>query len=110
EPDARILDLFSLCLAIGCLPRMAAWMRPLRTLTMPRRPRSKLAPTYVDFGTELLVTSAQPPPPHPDERTSIVILSHNQLGYTRLCMESVLRCTARPYELVLVDHGSTDAT
>jgi GT2 family glycosyltransferase/tetratricopeptide (TPR) repeat protein len=41
---------------------------------------------------------------------SILILCCNQLEYTRLCLESVLRFTAAPYELVLVDNGSRDGT
>jgi GT2 family glycosyltransferase/thioredoxin-like negative regulator of GroEL len=41
---------------------------------------------------------------------SILILCCNQLDYTRLCLESVLRWTATPYELVLVDNGSSDGT
>jgi GT2 family glycosyltransferase/2-polyprenyl-3-methyl-5-hydroxy-6-metoxy-1,4-benzoquinol methylase len=42
--------------------------------------------------------------------TSIVILCCNQLNYTRLCIESVMRHTDAPYELVFVDNGSTDGT
>src|SRR5262249_10445401 len=41
---------------------------------------------------------------------SILVLCCNQLEYTRLCLESVLRHTRPPYELVLVDNGSTDGT
>ena len=41
---------------------------------------------------------------------SILILCCNQLAYTRLCLESILRYTRPPYELVLVDNGSTDDT
>jgi GT2 family glycosyltransferase len=49
---------------------------------------------------------------HPVERprTSIVILTHNELDYTRRCLESIAAHTAEPYELVLVDNGSTDGT
>lgn len=43
-------------------------------------------------------------------RTSIVILTHNELEYTRRCLASIASCTAEPYELVLVDNGSTDGT
>jgi GT2 family glycosyltransferase/tetratricopeptide (TPR) repeat protein len=32
------------------------------------------------------------------------------VGYTRLCLESVLRHTRPPYELILIDNGSTDGT
>ncbi len=41
---------------------------------------------------------------------SIVIPLYNQLHYTRQCIESIRRCTRRPYELILVDNGSTDGT
>lgn len=42
--------------------------------------------------------------------TSIVILARNQLEYTKKCLESIGRCTDVPYELVIVDNGSTDGT
>ncbi len=45
-----------------------------------------------------------------DERASIVILCCNQLDCTRACLESVLRWTRPPFELLLVDNGSTDGT
>jgi GT2 family glycosyltransferase len=43
-------------------------------------------------------------------RASIVILTFNQLEYTRLCVASVLRHTPRPFELIFVDNASSDAT
>ncbi len=42
--------------------------------------------------------------------TSIIIVTHNQLAYTRQCVESIYRCTDEPFELVFVDNGSTDGT
>ncbi|MEI6783535.1 MAG: glycosyltransferase, partial [Verrucomicrobiota bacterium] len=42
--------------------------------------------------------------------TSIVILSYNQLAHTKACLESIARHTSEPYELILVDNGSTDGT
>ena len=41
---------------------------------------------------------------------SVVILCCNELRYTQLCLNSVFRHTRRPYELVLIDNGSTDGT
>ena len=41
---------------------------------------------------------------------SIIILSYNQLAHTRACLESIARHTPEPYELILVDNGSTDGT
>jgi len=42
--------------------------------------------------------------------TSIVILTHNQLEYTRQCIESIRERTTDPVELIVVDNGSTDGT
>jgi GT2 family glycosyltransferase/tetratricopeptide (TPR) repeat protein/2-polyprenyl-3-methyl-5-hydroxy-6-metoxy-1,4-benzoquinol methylase len=42
--------------------------------------------------------------------TSIVILTHNQLEYTRLCLDSIRRLTDEPFELIVVDNASTDGT
>jgi len=42
--------------------------------------------------------------------TSIIILACNQLSYTKMCIESLQRCTSEPYELILVDNGSVDGT
>jgi GT2 family glycosyltransferase len=45
-----------------------------------------------------------------DGLVSIVIPCFNQVGYTRLCVESVLEHTRMDYELVLIDNGSADET
>ncbi|MCL4512746.1 MAG: glycosyltransferase family 2 protein [Candidatus Eremiobacteraeota bacterium] len=42
--------------------------------------------------------------------TSIIILTYNNLKYTKLCLQSLFRHTEKPYELILVDNGSTDGT
>jgi GT2 family glycosyltransferase/Flp pilus assembly protein TadD/2-polyprenyl-3-methyl-5-hydroxy-6-metoxy-1,4-benzoquinol methylase len=42
--------------------------------------------------------------------TSIIILTWNQFEYTRLCLDSVRQHTHLPYELIVVDNGSTDGT
>jgi predicted O-linked N-acetylglucosamine transferase (SPINDLY family)/GT2 family glycosyltransferase len=49
-------------------------------------------------------------PPVGDELASLIILCCNEVGYTRQCLESVLEHTRPPYELILVDNGSTDGT
>jgi GT2 family glycosyltransferase len=41
---------------------------------------------------------------------SIVILTLNQMALTQACLESIRRHTPEPYELILVDNGSTDGT
>jgi len=44
------------------------------------------------------------------ELTSIVLVTHNELGYTHGCLESIRARTDLPYELIVVDNGSTDGT
>ena len=43
-------------------------------------------------------------------KTSIIILTLNNLAYTKLCIESIISNTQGQYELVIVDNGSTDGT
>tara|TARA_R110000868_G_scaffold376770_1_gene641855 strand:+ start:2389 stop:7095 length:4707 start_codon:yes stop_codon:yes gene_type:complete len=42
--------------------------------------------------------------------TSIIIVTHNQLPYTQQCIDSLRMRTDEPYELILIDNGSTDGT
>ena len=42
--------------------------------------------------------------------TSIVMLTFNELDCTRECLESIVRHTPEPHEVILVDNGSTDGT
>lgn len=41
---------------------------------------------------------------------SIIILTYNQLEYTKMCIESIFEYTNEPFELIMVDNGSTDGT
>lgn len=41
---------------------------------------------------------------------SIVILTFNQLKYTRECIESIRQHTSEPHEIIFVDNGSKDGT
>ncbi|MBD8496969.1 glycosyltransferase [Paenibacillus arenosi] len=43
-------------------------------------------------------------------KTSIIILTLNQFHHTVLCLESIRKYTSEPYELIVVDNGSTDLT
>lgn len=54
-------------------------------------------------------TAVQMPAP-PAALTSILIVAHNALEFTKRCLESVERCTTGPYEVIVVDNGSTDGT
>ena len=42
--------------------------------------------------------------------TSIIILVHNQLKYTKKCIESIIKYTGCSFELIVIDNGSTDGT
>jgi O-antigen biosynthesis protein len=42
--------------------------------------------------------------------TTIIVVTFNQLAYTRMCVESVLGRTDEPLELIFIDNGSTDGT
>lgn len=58
--------------------------------------------------------------PHPTEETSskaqsgsltsLVIPVHNQIEYTRRCLDSIFRWTDIPFEVIIVDNASTDGT
>jgi GT2 family glycosyltransferase/Flp pilus assembly protein TadD len=47
-------------------------------------------------------------PPRP--LVSIIILTFNQLAFTRLCVDSIRRHTPESHEIVFVDNGSNDGT
>jgi GT2 family glycosyltransferase/tetratricopeptide (TPR) repeat protein len=42
--------------------------------------------------------------------TSIVLVTFNQLAFTHQCLESIRFRTDEPYEIIIVDNGSTDGT
>lgn len=42
--------------------------------------------------------------------TSIIIPTYNHLQYLRECIESIRAFTSSPYEIIVVDNGSTDGT
>lgn len=44
------------------------------------------------------------------ELTSIIVIALNGLDYTKRCIESIRKYTNLPYELIVVDNGSTDGT
>jgi GT2 family glycosyltransferase len=48
--------------------------------------------------------------PADSDFSSVVVLTHNALDYTKACLHSVLRHTDSHHELILVDNGSTDGT
>jgi len=63
-----------------------------------------------EFYTAGYLIDAVPMPRPEYGLTSIVILTRNQVEYTRMCLDSIRARTDEPYELIVVDNGSTDAT
>jgi GT2 family glycosyltransferase len=43
-------------------------------------------------------------------KTSIIILTLNKFDLTKSCIQSIRKHTSEPYELIIVDNGSTDDT
>ena len=41
---------------------------------------------------------------------SIIVLCHNRVDFTRDCLQAIRAHTPEPYELIVVDNGSTDDT
>lgn len=64
----------------------------------------KMAP-YVSQKGMIGVKKMNEPP-----LTSIIILTFNELRFTKLCLEFIRRYTSEPYELIVVDNASTDGT
>ncbi len=48
--------------------------------------------------------------PANDRLASIIIPCWNQLEFTRLCLAALVRHTRPPWELLVIDNGSTDGT
>jgi len=69
-----------------------------------RRLLSKSAPGMVPAESWFMEEAAN------NALASIVVLCCNEVESTQACLESVRRHTKRPYELILIDNGSTDAT
>lgn len=49
-------------------------------------------------------------PEYPDPAVSIIILTYNKAEHTHACLESILAHSDIPYEVIVVDNGSTDST
>ncbi len=45
-----------------------------------------------------------------DRLASIILPCWNQLEFTRLCLPALVRHTRAPWELIVIDNGSTDGT
>jgi len=63
-----------------------------------------------EFYASHFVVRAVPPPAPAWGVTSIVLVTHGQLVFTRMCIESIRLRTDEPHELIVVDNASPDDT
>ena len=63
-----------------------------------------------EFYTYQYLVRARPAAAPDFGTTSIVIVTFNQLEFTRQCLDSLERLTDEPCELIVVDNGSSDGT
>jgi GT2 family glycosyltransferase/2-polyprenyl-3-methyl-5-hydroxy-6-metoxy-1,4-benzoquinol methylase len=63
-----------------------------------------------EFHVYQYLVNATPAPSADHGLTSIVIVTYNELAYTRQCVDSIRQYTDEPYELIFVDNASTDGT
>ena len=92
------------------LPTGSAFSADLELTLVSRRP-ARLTEQTVRVLAEAPVPVAPPQAGAP--RASVVIVTHNQLPFTKLCLASLLANTARPdpsYEVIVVDNASCDGT
>jgi GT2 family glycosyltransferase/Tfp pilus assembly protein PilF len=61
-------------------------------------------------GDELLQSRISKQTTYQHPFISIVILTRNQLKYTKKCIESIVTHTKETFEIILIDNGSTDGT
>ncbi len=78
-------------------------IKALSRLNLMFRPSKRRA-------TTINTLSGQPSKKTVSDIVSIVILTFNQLEYTKECVESIRRHTPGTHEIIFVDNGSTDGT
>ena len=88
----------------------ARWMDNIKPdyLVAPDGKISKTAAESIRAYTVSLAPNA--PKAQEGAIASIIVLVHNQLAHTERCLASIEQYTRIPYELILVDNGSTDGT
>ena len=71
----------------------------------PTRLEDSTLRTILDRPVPVFAASSAEPPD-----ASVVVVTRDNLVFLRLCLESVLGCTERPCEVVVVDNDSSDGT
>jgi GT2 family glycosyltransferase/tetratricopeptide (TPR) repeat protein len=94
-------------------PGHAEWVRRGRpgAVEAGRLRISPLSPADAEeFYASGYLVSASPEPVPAYGKTSIILITHNEVAYTRACVDSIRLYTDEPYELIFVDNASTDET
>ena len=85
----------------------------LRAPSPPEGARGKKKPRF-ETGMDALSRQDQlftaPAPGGVPGLASIIVPCFNQLEFTRHCLQALIRHTRQPWELIVVDNGSTDGT
>jgi GT2 family glycosyltransferase len=76
----------------------------------PFTARNLAAPTATPTGNKDGCLDGCPTTVAPAPLASIIVLALNQIEHTRKCVDSLLAHTRPPFEVILVDNGSTDGT
>jgi hypothetical protein len=63
-----------------------------------------------EFYTYQFLVRAKPLPAPDYGLTSIVIVTYNEIAFTRQCLDSIRLLTDEPFEIIVVDNGSTDGS
>jgi GT2 family glycosyltransferase len=85
--------------------------RDLALTPVSRRPTVLPEATIQTVLGRPVPTFPKPPAALPGRLVSIVVVSYDNLAFTRLCLESILESTDFPgYELIVVDNGSSDGS
>ena len=100
--------------------RRVAWREPFLSLESELMARvngidaAGVKASYIRLLSQPLVTSRgavlAPTQRKDSELTSIVILTYNQIEYTKRCLSSIVEHTPQNHQIILVDNGSTDDT
>jgi GT2 family glycosyltransferase len=117
----RLLDQVGVELARGRTPHVVEKRQEPFPLDMDLLPVSRRPTVLPDATVETAIArpipdfheirAAAPGGAGPGSLASIVVITHDNIVFTRLCLESLLANTDGPsYEVIVVDNGSSDGT
>ncbi|HZN69354.1 MAG TPA: glycosyltransferase family 2 protein [Tepidisphaeraceae bacterium] len=79
-------------------------------LTLTSRRPARLPSATIEIVAAAPVPSSDRPAAEPPD-VSVVVVTYNNLLFTKLCLGSLIRHTSEPpFEVIVVDNGSTDGT